>query len=90
MFAKIRNGAPNMSNETVALAMVEAKRNGIPDVDRWDKLASQTARYGSAASRRDVAQASKRMGRRLRCKTRSARRRRLASITSCNRPKSES
>lgn len=35
MFDKIRNGAPSyVSDETVALAMLEAKRNGIPDVER--------------------------------------------------------
>ncbi|MFD1296440.1 peptidoglycan-binding protein [Lysobacter gummosus] len=34
MFDKIRNGAPGVSDETVVLAMLEAKRNGIPDADR--------------------------------------------------------
>jgi hypothetical protein len=38
MFAKIRSGASNVSDETVALAMVEAKRNGIPDVDRLGQV----------------------------------------------------
>jgi hypothetical protein len=39
MFAKIRNGAPsNVSNETVAHAMLEAKRNGIPDADRTGQV----------------------------------------------------
>jgi hypothetical protein len=38
MFAKIRSGAPNVSDEAVALAMVEAKRNGIPDVDRLGQV----------------------------------------------------
>ncbi|MGO4776524.1 hypothetical protein AB4084_13630, partial [Lysobacter sp. 2RAB21] len=35
MFAKIRAGAPGtVSDETVAWAMLAAKRNGIPDADR--------------------------------------------------------
>lgn len=39
MFAKIRNGAPsNVSDETVAHAMLEAKRNGIPDADRTGQV----------------------------------------------------
>jgi hypothetical protein len=38
MFAKIRDDPPNASDETVALAMVEAKRNCIPDVDRMGQV----------------------------------------------------
>ncbi|MGO4778457.1 hypothetical protein AB4084_23625, partial [Lysobacter sp. 2RAB21] len=35
----IRNGAPsNVSDETVAHAMLEAKRNGIPDADRTGQV----------------------------------------------------
>ncbi|WP_081931005.1 zeta toxin family protein [Lysobacter antibioticus] len=40
MFAKIRVGVPaDVPDETVAKAMLEAKRNGIPDADRIDKAA---------------------------------------------------
>lgn len=40
MFAKIRAGVPaDVPDETVAKAMLEAKRNGIPDADRIDKAA---------------------------------------------------
>lgn len=40
MFAKIRAGVPaDVPDETVAKAMLEAKRNGIADADRIDKAA---------------------------------------------------
>ncbi|MGO1002760.1 zeta toxin family protein [Lysobacter sp. CA196] len=40
MFAKIREGVPaNVTDETVAKAMLEAKLNGIPDAERIDKAA---------------------------------------------------
>ncbi|ALN79139.1 putative peptidoglycan binding domain protein [Lysobacter antibioticus] len=40
MFAKIRASVPaDVPDETVAKAMLEAKRNGIPDADRIDKAA---------------------------------------------------
>jgi len=40
MFAKIRGGVPaDVPDETVAKAMLEAKRNGIVDADRIDKAA---------------------------------------------------
>lgn len=39
MFAKIRGAAPaNVSDEVVAKAMLEAKRNGIPDVERLGQV----------------------------------------------------
>lgn len=55
-----------------------------------DRLASQTARYDSAVSHRAIVRASKRTGQRRRCKTRCEKRRRSASISNSNRPKTES